>query len=379
MINSLKLIHFKSHKETEIKFEKLTVLCGANGVGKSSFIQSLLLLRQTYLLNRLDNNLFLNGSLYEIGSIKDALHVANQGEYYKKILFDIRFNQTEQNQWEFNADSDYNFLELLNKDKQNHKYKELALFTTNFQYISAFRSSEQVRARDFEVVQENQISYSKGKGDMVAHFLHHNGRKLNVLDKIKHPSTTFSFLEEQVSAWESYIVSSGVNIVTEKVYENQYAIKYDFKVNSIQMPEHKFSADNVGFGLSYTLPILVAILSSKPNALIIIENPEAHLHPHSISKLTELICIASQAGIQIVIETHSDHIVNGILVQCKKFEEFQGEKGIDKANVSIYQFERDDDKQFSTAIPIPVEEGGRIYNKPNGFFDQITHDLRELF
>jgi predicted ATPase len=341
MINKLKLIHFKSHKETEIEFKNLTVLCGGNGVGKSSFIQALLLLRQTHLVKRLDNVLFLNGRLYEIGSIKDALHVSNEGDLYKKIVFDLDFNDGGNNAWIFNADSDFNFLNLINKDQQNFDYNTLALFNRNFQYISAFRGSEQVIAQDFEVVQENQISYSKGKGDMAAHYLHYFGRRIQVLEALRHPDQDYPFLEDQVSAWESDIINSGVNIVSEKITENQYAIKYNFVINNFELAEHKFSSDNVGYGLSYILPILIAILTSQPNDLVIIENPEAHLHPYSISRLTELIAIASQAGIQIIIETHSDHIINGLLVQTKKFEDFDGSEGIDKDNISIYQFELD--------------------------------------
>ena len=379
MINKLKLIHFKSHKETEIEFKNLTVLCGANGVGKSSFIQALLLLRQTYYLNKLDQLLFLNGNLYEIGTVKDVLHVSNEGEFYKKIILDLIFNQTEENKWLFDADSDFNFLELINKQQQNEKYKQLALFNKNFQYISAFRNSEQISAKDFDIVQGNQISYHKGKGDMVAHYLHHYGKKTEVISELRHPEAKFPFLAEQVSAWESDIIKSGINIISEKITDNQYTIKYDFKVNSFEVAEHKFTADNVGYGLSYILPIITAILTSKPNDFIIIENPEAHLHPSSISKLTELICKASQAGIQILIETHSDHIINGILVQAKFHEDSKGNQGINKENISIYQFQKEEKNHGTISIPISIEEGGRIYEKPEGFFDQIANDLRELF
>lgn len=379
MINKLKLTHFKSHKETEIEFKNLTILCGGNGVGKSSFIQSMLLLRQTYLMNRLQHLLFLNGKLYDIGSVNDALHVSNEGEFYKKIVFDLYFNNEENNKWIFNADSDFNYLDLINKENQNYNYNQLALFNKNFQYISAFRGSEQVIAHDFDVVQENQISYNKGKGDMAAHYLNYFGKKIQVLEDLRHPDEVYPFLENQVSAWESDIISSGVNVISEKITDSQYTIKYNFKINNIEVAEHKFTSDNVGYGLSYILPILIAILTSQPNDLIIIENPEAHLHPHSISRLTELICIASQAGIQIIIETHSDHILNGVLVQSKKYEDQDSATGINKDNVSIYQFERDDKTHRTIPVEILIEEGGKIYEKPSGFFDQIGNDLRELF
>jgi predicted ATPase len=124
------------------------------------------------------------------------------------------------------------------------------------------------------------------------------------------------------------------------------------------------------------MPILVAILSAQKGALIIIENPEAHLHPNGIAKLTELICLASQAGIQIILETHSDHIINGILVQSKKFE--QKEKGIDRNNVSIYHFFRDEKEHCTIPNEIKILEGGRLSKQPEGFFDQIEIDLEKL-
>lgn len=376
MINKLNLIHFKSHKNTTIELKNLTVLCGGNGVGKSSFIQALLLLRQTFYSNKLDDILFLNGQLYEIGAKNDALHVSNDGEFYNKIVFNMEFNNTESNRWLYDASDNFNFLQLQNKLEQNKEYEALALFNNNFQYISAFRGSDQVLSRDFEVVQGNQISYSKGKGDMVAHYLNFYGKKLKVIADLRHPDTQYEFLSEQVNAWESDIINSGIDVVPDKITDNQYAVRYNFKVKDIEVAPHKFSADNVGFGLSYVLPIVVALLSSKPGSLVIIENPEAHLHPHSISRLTELICIAAQAGIQIILETHSDHIINGIMVQAKRHEDDKN-YGIDRSNVKIYQFERN--LNNTQTIQISTEEGGRIYDKPEGFFDQIANDLRELF
>lgn len=376
MINNLKIKNFKSHSNTSIEFKSLTVFCGGNGVGKSSFIQVLLLLRQTFIeRNKLNELLFLNGRLYDIGTVQEAFHVNNKDEK-KHIAFEMLFDKTQSNTWIFNAENDFSFLDLINTDVQNYKYSDLALFKDNFQYISASRNHEQIIADHFEVVRGKQISFNKGKGDMVAHYLHEFGRKIEVIPELRHTDAKFPFLQEQVNAWESEI-SNGVEVITEKVTENQYIVKYKFKTYAIETPEHKFSAENVGFGLSYTLPIIVAILSAKPGALVIIENPEAHLHPRGIAKLTELICKAAEAGIQIIIETHSDHIINGILVQCKKHEE-NNEEGISRENVSIYQFERNEAEHCSVAQKIEVEERGRIYGKPEGFFDQISHDLKQL-
>src|SRR5260370_36481781 len=87
-----------------------------------------------------------------------------------------------------------------------------------------------------------------------------------------------------------------------------------------QVASSEYGPTSVGFGITYALPIVVAVLSAHPGSLVIIENPEAHLHPRGQVKMGELLCQASAAGIQILIETHSDHVLNGIrlAVQARK-------------------------------------------------------------
>ena len=204
----------------------------------------------------------------------------------------------------------------------------------------------------------------------------HKNQSHRVLKELVNINSLEESLIYQVTSWEKE-VSKGVNVIVDDIGKLGFELKYQYDTQLGNEKTNKFSALNVGFGLSYVLPIIVAILSAKPDALLIIENPEAHLHPSGISKLTELICLAAQAGIQIIIETHSDHIINGILVQSKLYEETK--KGIDKNNVSIYQFERDEDCHCSVATKVEVKEGGRISFAPEGFFDQSTIDTDFLF
>ena len=114
-----------------------------------------------------------------------------------------------------------------------------------------------------------------------------------------------------------------------------------------------FSPLNVGFGLTYSLPIIVAILKANPNDLIIIENPESHLHPKAQSKLAELFALASSIGIQLIIETHSDHILNGIRVATKKGL-------INSEQTKIYYLSKEENKlgiiNLNNMIPIIESE-----------------------
>ncbi len=85
----------------------------------------------------------------------------------------------------------------------------------------------------------------------------------------------------------------------------------------------------------------------------------------------ELICKAAHAGVQIIIETHSDHIINGTLVCCNK-------NFISNEEIKVYYFDRDEELHATRVLPVNVEKGGRIARPPKGFFDQIDIDMRSI-
>ena len=135
-----------------------------------------------------------------------------------------------------------------------------------------------------------------------------------------------------------------------------------------------YRATNVGFGISYTLPIVVAVLASKPGTIILIENPEAHLHPKGQVKMGELLALAASGGVQIVIETHSDHILNGIRLAV------HGGK-LDPKDVQLHYFQRkqNQDGQAVTDVVSPkIDRNGRIDRWPDGFFDEWDNSLEIL-
>jgi predicted ATPase len=378
MIKEINIKNFKSHKNTLINLSHLTVLCGANGVGKSSVMQSLLLLRDTFLKDKSFDNLDLKSKSVKIGTASDAIYeFAEIDGFSFSIVIDDKIYS-----FDFEAVSEDDKIKSFIKLNQTlsdipETVRNETLFTTDFQYISSYRlgPQEQYLKEDKIVDIHKQISDEDGKAEYFVHFLDRY-RNNEILEGLSKPSTSFNDLFSQVIAWENEI-SDGVNIDISDLGKLGYTLKYSFNTQkSTSKRTRNFEATNVGFGLSYVMPIIVAILSSKPGALLLIENPEAHLHPNGIAKLTELICIAAQAGIQIVLETHSDHIINGILVQCKKFEE--GNKGISKDNVSIYHFDRDEVEHCTMATKIPIDDDGRIRYPPKGFFDQFTIDRKYL-
>ena len=173
-------------------------------------------------------------------------------------------------------------------------------------------------------------------------------------------------LIDQVEAWMGEI-SPGTRLKIEA--------KSDVDIMSFQYSygdSNPYRATNVGFGISYTLPIIVAALASTPGTIILIENPEAHLHPKGQVKMGELLALAASGGVQVVIETHSDHVLNGIRLAV------HGGK-IDPKDVQLHYFHRhnkEKERQAVTEVISPrINRNGRINHWPDGFFDEWDKSL----
>jgi len=372
MINKFDIKNFKSHSFTSLKLSNMNVLTGLNGMGKSSVIQALLLLRQTYQKNTLNEGLELKGDLCNIGVAKDALYLSAEDD---TIEFSITSEGDNLFSWAFyvgNNDLSNTFIKV-DKSKMNQviNYSSMSLFNKNFQYISAFRNGPtQDYEKDTSTVEIfHQISKKEGRCELIAHYLDFF-RNSTISDlSLRMENTTDDLLLYQVKNWLQ-IISPEIDVHIEAL-ESSYRLNYSFSRGKNSVPTEKFRDLNIGFGISYTLPIIVVALHSPKDSLIIIENPEAHIHPSGQAKLMELLCKAAKAGVQFIIETHSDHIINGLLVACKK-------EIIDKEDINIYFFDRDLKSHSTKSYFLPILEGIKIKHPPEGFFDQIDKDMETL-
>ena len=373
MIRKLHLKNFKSHRDTCLEIKPLTIISGVNNIGKSSVLQSLLLLRQSFNKKRLNAGLDLNMPLVSIGIGNDALYRLAQepilsigittDDMELAFKFDVGKSLTE------------SFIPIAEESKLRIKSESVdALFKDNFQYLSANRwagRSDYPKA-SYEVNTEKQISLNNGQGELLGNFLFaYKGLPTHNYTGIGDESDILS-LFDQVNFWENEI-SRGITIDVQQNPDNTgYRVIYGTKGADRQKSIEGLRAENIGFGVSYSISIVTALLSAEPGALIMIENPEAHLHPEGQAKLAELICLVAQRGIQVIVETHSDHILNGVLVNCKRFEK-EG-RGIDRENVSIYYFSGQDENHAVMYEQIQVLPGGQIDYQPKGFFDRIVYD-----
>jgi len=369
MITRIRVQNFKAFKEAEINLTALNLFTGMNGMGKSSFIQSLLLIRQSMVGYNTDpQGLQLKGDMIDIGKGKDAHCIHADSDL---ISFDV--------DWEYKADVNVSYKFIAESDvlpydelsKKNIRVKgDNSLFSNNFKYLKAERISPEhnYKANLAAVQQKGFLGY---KGENVPLYIALNKLEPLKLESVRHINAKANNLISNIDAWLNDI-TPGAHLIS--TYFNELDIVklgYQFENGKDFTPE--FSPVNVGFGFSYTLPVLVTILSAKKGDLIIIENPESHLHPQGQAKLGELIARAANDGVQLIIESHSDHLFNGIRVAIKN--------GYVKTDdVSVFYFIRDEKSgEHITSIEKPIiESNGRISHKPTGFFDEYSKLLDEL-
>ena len=381
MIQSVEIKNFKSIKSKYFPLRNLNVVLGMNGQGKSSFIQSLLLLRQSERLS--SGILKLNGGdsgLVNMGTTKDARYQYSKEN--ENLSFALQFKGTEPHLMEFDYEIDADVFRQKNTSSsyiaQNQKE---ALFTNKFQYLNAQRIEPKATnmGSHTSVVEANDI----GKyGQYTAHYIELRSNEDVVFENVLHKdSKTYDELTKtetinktlinQINLWLGEI-SPGVNVRTTKVTSDLILLEYVFKQPNFGNT-NRFKPENVGFGISYGLHVVTALLKAKQGDLVIIENPESHIHPRGQAELGKLISLVAQNDVQIIIETHSDHIINGIRVGVKENPEM-------KDRTILFYFEKviTDNEQYSEITNIEIDSKGELSEYPKNLLEEWSNQLLKL-
>ena len=356
-MNAIHIRGFKCFVDTKFSMGKLTVLAGVNGAGKTSLLHTIGVLHQTLCETGSLNELVLNGAILNMGRALDVLNKLNSKS---EILFEIElegqlfpFLYTTENRESFT-------LQQSNSAgcKLSRKIFE-ALH--HVEYISADRQGP----KDMHSL-ENSFAYERSvgvRGERAVSALS-SKEDLEVVEGLRKPGTPL--LPRQVEAHMADLFANfklefssvpGTNIAT-------LSLANDNAVGFVR-------PQNIGFGLSSALPIYVACLSSPKGGLVLIENPEAHLHPKAQSQIGAFLAQAASAGIQIIIETHSDHLVNGIRKAVRN--------GILPAEDVVIHYFAGLDAEGHPQIQSPrLIADGSLSMWPENFFDQFDKDLVDL-
>jgi len=378
MIQSIEIKNFKSIKSKYFPLGNLNLLLGLNGMGKSSFIQALLCLRQSdgIIHGILDIN---NEKYVELGKTKDVFYQYSKNE---DLGLDIKFGDEALNlQFKYLHEADYFGTENIDKSNVLGIVKNESLFTDNFQYLSANRIPpthfHEQKYRGF-VNKRNMGNH----GEYTAHFIEVYGNfpiafqnmihpKSETLDNVTGKTIINTTLLNQINLWMGEI-SPNVHVVVTSISSDYILLEYQFKQPNLGFT-NRFKPENVGFGISYSLPIVVALLAAQPGELLIIENPESHIHPRGQAELGKLIALTAMNDVQIVIETHSDHILNGIRVAVKENPMLK-----DRAIIFYFDKEITDNEQYSKITDIRIDQNGELSDYPKDLLDEWSNQLIKL-
>lgn len=363
MIRAVRLVNFKCFEDREIPLGPLTLLTGVNGAGKSSAVQGLLVLRQSFDMGLLaQNRLALNGEWVQLGRASDALYDRAQIEEITLGFKTEQYSYALRVRYENGAE----VLAGVAPTPLPESLRSEALFNQALRYVSA----ERVGPRTSFALSEPALrGMNVGiRGEFAAGLLAMSGERKLTLPGLLHENAASESLRDQTEAWLAH-VSPGVRIEAKAFPELDVA-QLGFRFARATEISPSFRPTNVGFGLTYMLPILVAVLSGPRDSLVIIENPEAHLHPRGQAFFGEMLARAAAGGIQVLCETHSDHVLNGVRVAVAKGT-------LPAADALVHFFTRSTDGAHGVLSP-KFLPNGRLDAWPEDFFDQWDRSLDEL-
>ncbi len=366
MIEKIRIENFKLFDVLNQELKPLTLLTGLNGRGKSSFLQALLV---AWGIFEDGGRAFrLNNRFVRLGGLKDIVPWQN-GSFEFGVTLNISGNNWFVGIRHFQTyDKESTRLVPISGYKMDYiqpPNRELP----HIQYLSTSRMGNmQSFPEASEAVELKSLSVANGDGYATAHFLERYGKESVSVLALRSSLSESGRLDDQVNAWLK-IVSPDLDMRVE-TFGTDYQIRY-IPAQSIGNPTVSANASNVGYGITYALPIITAILSSSPGDVVIVETPEAHIHPAGQARLMDLCALAAANGIQVILETHSDHIVNGLLRNVKQ-------NVISSDEVAVLFFDKEEGAEFPEIFDMPISSTGRILSPRKNFFDQYRSDLRAL-
>lgn len=384
MITRLDLQLFKCFELLHLPLGPLTLLSGGNASGKSSVLQALVLLHQTMRWHEWSQRLMLNGEAIRMGTVADVVDKVHGRSSFEIGLVDGKFSY----EWSFGGDRsdmsmtvdsmaiDGKIMERPGIDERQEPYVMRfllpleALFDgptidvtkrlRDLTYITA----ERLGPREVYDLKDRQTAPVVGPVGEHAVSVLHWGRDERVLPELALegvPPTRLRQVEARMGT-----IFPGCALVVQQVPQAN-AVTLGLRTSDdtdFHRPIH------VGFGLTQVFPIVVAALSANRDDILLIENPEVHLHPAGQAQMGEFLADVARAGVQVIVETHSDHLLNGIRRSVKS-----GRLAPEDVVIHFFRPRSSDAAQVTSPL---LDGSGNIDSWPEGFFDQFDKDMNHF-
>lgn len=378
MIKEFKIENFKCfQKSNTFEFSKLNLLTGINGRGKSSLLQGILVLSQSAWRNPALEKLVINAELLNLGNFDDIKNSETpRGESINfSFKFDSPFIDDASIQYSENPDepllADCTRIDIKSQEEttivEPKKKQSDDLVLTFAELIKKVHFVSADRLGPIRYVDKTNLPdflHVGPRGEYTINILA-NSMNLDNVNNILYRGKDSKSLIQQTIEWLSYILEGAK--IDIKGLDKESSVLYMLLNN--RNNSFTYKPTNMGFGYSYILPLIVSGLIAKPGEIIIIENPEAHLHPRAQSKISEFFAKVASCGVQVFIESHSEHILNGLRVSA-----LNPDIAINYDELIIHYF----NESFGNE-KMMMDNKGRIANWPSGFFDQQEIDLAEIF
>lgn len=431
MLTKLRIQNFKSLADTgDMLIRPLTFLVGPNSAGKTSVLQTLLMLRQT--VDERDPNITLkfDGPWVRLGSYLDCVHrAAGEEPGGRELEIGFTFSSPEPDSFysgfldwsnlvsiDFNARFGYDGEVFLRRASYGGDVDEFVIERTGPQQYVAHSDINVKPHKFYSCSTVSPLARQpKKKNETVTH----------IDEMIEEANESFRFeagvalvdTAVELSNWQMSVFFSNlfylgplrqrpqlsyqasgevprdVGLSGERVVDvliasakreeeaplaqvrhwlDVFDIASDVKLIAHTPTLYEFQLTDkqtgvmvnyphVGFGASQVVPIIVEGFYSPDRSVLLVEQPEIHLHPRAQARLADLLVAISQEPKTLIVETHSEHLLSQVQVRIA-----QGDLNPD--DVAIYYFEPT--AGGARVIPIEINELGQFGNWPPGFFDQ---------
>ena len=366
VINWLELRSFKCFELLRMPLAPLTLLTGLNASGKSSVLQALALMHQTMREHEWSTRLSLNGASVRLGAVSEVIGrdgyeitLEDEDSTYRwafngdrrDMSLQVQRVEIDERTWDFPKE-----LRYLLPPERSAAAESLTRSLRNLTYITADRLSPQ---EAYPLEDPRTVRVVGPRGEHTVSVLHW-GKDEPTLDDLVLPDAPVWRLRQVQERMRSLF--PGFELELQQVPRSNF-VSLGLRTSNatdFHSPVH------TGFGLTQVLPIIVAALSADKEDVLLVENPEVHLHPAGQASMGQFLADVARAGMQVIVETHSDHVLNGVRRSVK-------ESRLTSEQVAIHFFRPRSVDAPQVLSPV-LDESGNIDAWPQGFFDQFDKD-----